>query len=178
MFLLAKFIILFFVLITFSTIKLSAQPNVDTIPENSHKKLNHSIRSNILFVELGGSAPDYSLNYCRTTRLTTSLNLSVRAGIGTQGDFDVFFGVGPLIGISADWFGKANHFETGLALSNMFVREESDANNLSAIVGYKYHDPNHAFFFRISLTPYYYNQPGFESRFKMWGGISFGVALK
>jgi hypothetical protein len=134
---------------------------------------------NAVYVEIGGSAYSYSINYERTF----SNNILARGGIGvTNGNFIV-----PLT--AGRYFGNGNH-HAEMSLGLAYVHGRINPNDLyqetirrnqyfaTGFLGYRYQNPDKAFLLRAGYTPLYKihdSYSPFDDHFWFhWAGISFG----
>jgi hypothetical protein len=134
---------------------------------------------NRLFVELGGHAYYYSLNYERGF----SNGLVAKVGASVLGDMWVV----PMT--FGKVFGVDNHHleaDGGLGLVNYeWVKEEDSGRETmlmaTVFIGYRYQKPEGQFFFRAGLTPLYRiygTEPGDEgNQMITWAGIGVGYAF-
>lgn len=120
-------------------------------------------KRNNIFLELGGPAGIYSVNYERISSFSPNNKLSLRAGVGALGD------IGTAIPISFSCFKNKKHsFEYGIGAC--FILEFMEESNLNAILGYRLMKKR--FMFRSVLTPLYIPDGFFP--LIPYAGISFG----
>lgn len=139
------------------------------------------VASNTFFVELGGNAAVYSLNYERF--FTPKLGVRV-GGMYLQADDDVGDRVGiGLFPIMATYLlGEGNsHFETGAGIglatagvSDTDVGEDWGDSGVygTATFGYRYQKPEGGVIFRAGFTPVYAS-----GTLVPWAGVSVGYAF-
>jgi len=160
-------IVLLVVLITSIPLVLEAQ-----IEET--QKVDNSI-----YLEIGGSALGYSLNYERRV----GENLWGRVGVSYLPPFVVF---GDFVSLPAGLsylLGKYDkHLELGFTLSPTYIKSAFKINDnydkefgiiSSAIIGYRF-QPKEELFFKLAFTPLITT---FETTFLPSGGISFGYSF-
>lgn len=132
---------------------------------------------NNLFIEAGGSAIVYSINY---DRLITD-NLSIRGGLSyLKGTFffDYSFTLFP---VSVNYLVGSGDSKLELGAGVTFYSGELKLFGLSGskddflgnfIIGYRYQPSDGGFIFRAAFTPIY-SQNGIHA----WGGLSIGTAF-
>lgn len=156
----------------------------------SHRLAAQTVASNALYLELGGSAGIFSVNYERrisARRLRVGIakwTLADRLGIESD-DYTVV-----PITLSSVVGDGSHHFETGggVTLGHSSMTDDFEGNKssnlfatITTIAGYRYQRPGSGFLFRAVLTPMYglgreglaYPARGFLPS----GGISFGAAF-
>lgn len=155
-------LLLFFVLIG-----ISAQEN----------RINFQNRNNSVFLEAGGTAVWYSVNYERKFSLKPMHRIT--AGIGTSviptESYTMFSGL-----LSAGYlYGEKHNLELGIGLTYLFSDPEYVG---SARIGYRYEAPK-GFLFRIGFSPIYgkFAETGLEEYSGKgvlpWGYISVGYSF-
>jgi len=121
----------------------------DEKPENEH-----TIRKNSIYLELGGNAFYYSVNYERIILTTNVVHLSLRAGYGTSIEY---FGEYSIIPMELNLlFGKKfNFFEIGygqtLAMENSSYADEPD-RMITFRLGYR-HISGQGLMVRAGIVP-------------------------
>jgi hypothetical protein len=142
---------------------------------NLHKNLfdTGTIRRNTIFIELGGDAPLYSINYDRIIRLKKSpLDISISIGIGSAGP-----GTEEYIPMEFNLLTakKENHFEIGFGFSPSFTH--SSDNLIFGRIGFRHQPKKYGAFFRADFTPVY--QYNYSSKFciNLWAGLSTGASF-
>lgn len=135
--------------------------------------------SNALYLELGGNAYYYSLNFERTF----SSGLSARLGLGG------IPGSLAIPGLAGRYFGEGSHhveIMAGLTYMNSTpddIESLSNRNQLfaTAFIGYRLQNPDKKFILKVGYTPLYKikdSDPERDSRFLFhWVGIAVGLRL-
>ena len=148
--------------------------------------LNHSV-----YLELGGSAGIYSLNYDLIFLNFNSFKVGARAGLqllkegyeGTTMDYFV-----PITTNFMYAFNQKHHIELGVGTQIAsyeirsiiseteigFVRKTEALGN--ATLGYRFQNPEGGFMFRAFYSPFFY-QDGVYFRYEHWAGISVGFTF-
>jgi hypothetical protein len=150
--------------------------------DSSHADAN-TTASNAVYLEVGGPAILYSINYDRmiSTRFGFRVGLSnipsssyIEDGVLNTLTFPVFL----------NWFpGASSHssygveFDAGLVIqSGKFILDYPDitaqGSFLSVGVGYRYQPPDGGFLLRLMLTPLFFSDQTF-----VWCGASIGSAF-
>ncbi|MHA7128655.1 hypothetical protein [Algoriphagus namhaensis] len=149
-----------------------------------------------LYVELGGTAGRYAINYGKVFHQSGKLKLNASAGFSMWSNKlnskTTWLPVVPLE-FSA-FYGKSNHhlemgigFTSGLDRTLEFDSQTLETNEkvvfdafIPLRIGYRYQKPEGGFFFRVGYTPFF-NVPlggreewNFDPRF---AGISFGKSF-
>jgi hypothetical protein len=136
-------------------------------------------KRNSLYIELGGNAGYYSINYDIIFYQRGSFQCGWRNG----------FSLLPIINLPIfiplevnTLFGKSkHHFECGLGYTPaIFIGETEDKYRDIILVrlGYRYQKPDGGFLFRIGFTPGISNiNDNHEYRFGPWFGISIGKSF-
>ena len=152
-------------LVCFSSSILLSQ----TVVETSAKK-------NSIYLDLGGYAVWYSLNYEHKISLATNHRFALGGGISIiPPDEDANF----LIGASVNYlYGKVHNLEVGISPSYDLTGKEF---LFAPRIGYRYEAPK-GFLFRIGLSPVYGNfftndASDNQKEFVPWGYISFGYSF-
>ena len=135
---------------------------------------------NAFYLELGGNALLYSINYDRL--LTDRVAARVGAMFLGAADEDSAAGVvGAPIMASYLWGGGSSRFETGVGIllvsggiENVEGYEDEDFSGAAgtATLGYRYQRPTGGFVFRAGVTPIF-SLDGIGP----WFGVSFGYAF-
>ncbi|MCK4344070.1 MAG: hypothetical protein KAX05_02205 [Bacteroidales bacterium] len=124
-------------------------------------------KKNSFFLELGGNAFFYSLNYDRLIHTEESLQISSRIGISHLGIIPIQLNL--LIG------GSSHHFEFGIGV----LISIEDQNVLpTGTIGYRYQKLDGGFLFRIGITPI--RILGFaiyDPHVIPWAGLSLGYSF-
>lgn len=144
---------------------------------------------NAAFIEVGGNAGLYSLNYDRIYLYRDTWKLSARAGIAPM-----YHGrqleQGYVVEQCITLFSNPHHLEFG-AGATLLRRYNSKPHTLDdyfwenlwfgiARVGYRYQSQDDNFFFRFGITPAIMSKdaegahPGY---FQLWAGLSFGMSF-
>ena len=148
--------------------------------------LDHSV-----YLELGGSAGIYSLNYDLIFLKKNDFKIGARTGLqllkegyeGTTMDFYVPVTMNFMYALA-----KKHHVELGLGaqiasyeIRNIiseteigFVRKTEALGN--ATLGYRYQNPDGGFMFRVFYSPFLY-QDGVYTRYEHWAGVSLGFTF-
>lgn len=139
---------------------------------------NQELRKNAVFLEAGGSALWYSLNYEHRLSLKTEHRLIFGGGVSwipapfTKNGF--------IIGVlSAGYlYGDKHNLEIGGSAGNVFTEKEFVG---SFRIGYRYEGLK-GFLFRVGFSPIFgkFNLAGSENGSKgvlPWGYLSFGYAF-
>ena len=122
---------------------------------------------NAIYLELGGNAGYYSVNYERT------FPTAILGKIGISGYSNVII-IPALVG---KYFDKsAHHIElmAGVTYAYSRIKDLEDRLKpynelyLTAFAGYRYQKPGNKFLFRLGYTPFY------AHHFSSWFGLSFG----
>jgi hypothetical protein len=153
---------------------------------------------NAFFLELGGKAWAYSLNYERRVVLSPMVRLGIQAGLGInliEDPPDFMHGGNLLLPFSLNWMiGKSeNQFEAGFGTTvqgtSSFkfgqINYPTLGDKVKAIgflhLGYRYHPPLGGLVFRVGYTPMFrylnFFPPG-GKHIQHWAGISIGIAPK
>lgn len=132
------------------------------------------IKSNSLYLELGGNSLLYSINYDHTLRLSEKLKLAVGGGFEYLTDVSInetSYGSSICLTPSANLLvGRKSHlFETGLGL---FYPMSAGTILPTFRLGYRYQPLQGGFLFRVGLTPFI--TPG---GILPWAGFSFGYTF-
>ena len=156
--------IFFFVFLIAVSTSLIAQQNNKTFD-----------RKNAVYLEIGGSAVWYSLNYEYRIPFQINQRLALSGGLSViPVDNSNFIGT-----ISANYLiGYKNIFELGISPAYIFTNSEL---LMSARIGYRY-ESDKGFLFRAGFSPVYgqFILAGSEDGTKgilPWGYISFGYAF-
>ena len=161
------FILPFFLIVHFSC---DAQSQ-DSVKLNND--FNRKLKRNIISLELGGNGFYYSINYSRVLSRT----LILRTGFEYLTDkifiqefqFPIELYLNPVIGKNSN-----NHLEFGGGATPIFEFQQSRWEiAVFGRIGYGFHKPESAFYFRIGYTPFFY--PDISDKIiQSFGGISIG----
>ena len=148
---------------------------------------------NAVYLEIGGNAGYYSLNYDRIVYQKGNFRAAVRAGLGvipTKFESKTYWGAMvplELIGL----VGRSKHFlETGLGFTP-FLFPARDLGSFERIytgyklestipfrIGYRYQKPDGGFIFRVGYTPFLDFSEGRHNIYQLlFGGISIGKSF-
>lgn len=123
------------------------------------------------FVELGGNALYYSINYDRRF----AKKYSFRGGVSVvPHSFSTTVSVPVMVNYLAGR--DKNFFEIGLGVSLMINLSEGSEVVPTATIGYRYQPVDKRFLFRAGFTPFF--QSIYYAPFLPWLGVSFGYTLK
>jgi len=143
------------------------------------------------YLELAGSAGLYSLNADYMLIELDKIRVGGRLGIamfkeGYEGSgMDIYM---PVSAVALYAFG-AHNIEIGIGfnLISYSIRSVVDVEDRgfkrktellgNYVVGYRYQKTEGGLIFRVSYTPFFYNDEPF-ARYEHWGGISVGYAFK
>jgi len=145
--------------------------------------------TNTVYLELGGAAGLWSLNYdCTIWKIGESCKLNGRAGLGMLSEFNGAGFPDLLLPISSNFLlGKNKHrIETGLGVTlfNWSLRDSEKASGFTRKtellqhlnLGYRFQKVDGGIMFRISYTPIIHNDG--KQRFEHWMGFSIGKTFK
>jgi len=153
--------------------------------------LSHAQSKLSTYLELAGSAGIYSLNADYIMIELDKIRVGGRLGIGMfkegyEGSgMDIYM---PVSAIALYAF-EAHNIEIGIGfnLISYSIRSVVDAEDRgfkrktellgNYVVGYRYQETEGGLIFRVSYTPFFYNDEPF-GRYEHWGGISVGYAFK
>lgn len=139
-----------------------------------------SIKLRSVFIELGGIAGQYSINYDKI--VYTKNNDGLILGVGFAPTLLIEFDFSPRIPIQAKWFRKINKhiIEAGIGIvpyvyydTNISFGRNLKDTELAILgqIGYKYLLPNRDLYLGIAFTPLIFDQ-GFD--LFPWGALRFG----
>lgn len=128
-------------------------------------------RPRSVYIELGGTAVLYSINFENKFTHFKYHNMGLRIGCAYYLDRIV-----PLSTLNY-YFGRRNHYlEIGAGfLSGDFYDRDI---TWTALIGYRYVIEKNGLFFRADFTPSLRPKDTDSDRFWKWGGISIGYAFK
>jgi hypothetical protein len=153
--------------------------NSDSIQTLKAERVN-----NAFYIELGGTAGLYSVNYER--RLSNQFWSRIGASyiqnfISNEVFIDKFLGI--LLSVSWLAGGDTSFFELGLGTMVAYAEGSTFFNDdenkefgaiFNATIGHRLQPPDKSFFFKIAFTPLF--SPS-EGRFLPSGGLSFGYSF-
>jgi hypothetical protein len=152
---------------------------ISLCPAQSHKAERY--KPNIIYLELGGNSPLFSVNFERIMQQNDSTFFSMRIGFGLiplqhSGATEQTF---PLELIWAK--GKKHHLECGLGVTTVVGYSNLSARPLSFIpaprVGYRYQPPNSHLIVRIGLAVLFTDNYNHSSSPVFQPAIAVGLAL-
>jgi hypothetical protein len=143
---------------------------------------------NAVYLELGGNAFGYSLNYERIVYQQNMLQVGARIGVSLVPE-NTFFGIAsyPIVPLEMiALFGKrTHHLETGIgvtpyvgyqyyvgAIGVDFLKEKLEAA-VTFRLGYRYQKPNGGFMARVGIMPFLSS----DGYLLPWAGISIGKSF-
>jgi hypothetical protein len=143
------------------------------------------------YLELGGTAGIWSLNYDLMFMNISNFKVGARLGLGMLGEGYSGTTVDVHIPITVNFmyaFHKNHHIELGVgtqirsyeirsvqfAADTGFVRKSEALGNFS--FGYRFQSPDGGFVFRACYSPFFY-QDGIYFRYEHWAGLSLGYAF-
>lgn len=174
-----------FIFILFATILFSQDDYVLKPPRDYSK----NPAKNAFFIELGGNAGLYSLNYDRIYLYKEKLKLSARIGLAINPKGKLIEQV-YLVEQNIILFQNPHHLEIGIGITNQRQYNES-CNTIgkylwenilygSTRLGYRYQKQDDGLFLRAGLTPIFMQQSdcGFNaSYFQLWAGFAIGMSF-
>jgi len=177
------FVLILFLLFGFIS---KAQDDYATPTPRDYGKLP---AKNAGFIELGGNAGLYSLNFDRIYYYKEKLKLSGRVGFAPHFN-GIYIEQQYVLENNFILFSNPHHLELGLGatLQRRYNERPGQIDNYFwenilfgvARCGYRYQKQDDGFFLRAGLTPIFMSNDaeGFHSNyFQFWAGISFGVSF-
>lgn len=155
----------------------------------SHRTYSQAMEAkNAVYLEVGGNAFGYSLNYERIVFQKNKLKLGARIGISLVPE-NTFYGIAPYPIVPLEMIallGKSNHhLETGIGVTPYvgysyhdgypgvaFLEEKLEAAATFRL-GYRYQKPNGGFMARVGIMPFLTS----DGYLLPWGGISIGKSF-
>lgn len=144
---------------------------------------------NAAFIELGGNAGLYSLNFDRIYYYKDKLKLSGRLGFAPHFN-GIYIEQEYVIENNFILFKNPHHLEFGLGATVQRRYNERPGqidtyfweNILFSVwrCGYRFQRQDDGYFFRVGLTPVImsHDEEGFHSNyFQFWAGVSFGISF-
>jgi hypothetical protein len=143
-------------------------------------------KRNIIYVEAGGVGGYGSLNYERLIITKIKTIFLIRIGLSTYNIYDYTNNFNPdlLVPLIISGTNGQKHkleYGLGITISNIVQANQIYFNpervtNIHTIfnIGYRYHNINNGFMFRLTYTPILV----FNKYFQNWAGISFGFSFK
>ena len=141
------------------------------------------------FIELGGNAGLYSLNFDRIYYYKDKLKISARVGFAPHFN-GIYIEQEYVLENNFILFTNPHHLELGLGatLQRRYNERPGQIDNyfweniLFSVwrCGYRYQKQDDGFFFRAGLTPVVmsHDEEGFHSNyFQFWAGASFGISF-
>ena len=141
------------------------------------------------FIELGGNAGLYSLNFDRIYYYRDKLKISARVGFAPHFN-GIYIEQEYVLENNFILFTNPHHLELGLGttLQRRYNERPNQIDNYfweniffgDARCGYRYQKQDDGFFFRAGLTPIFMSNDaeGFHSNyFQLWACVSFGMSF-
>ena len=143
--------------------------------------------TNTLFVEVGGNAGLYSINYDKILAQRSRLKLSIRIGVSIfPQPLDPGIFIQPIVPIEVNGFyGNKHHIEIGISYGSTLypgytLGEEKKAvlyhYSIVGRLGYRYQKKEGGLFMRIAYTPWLYDSAS-EDSFLTWGAVAIGKSF-
>lgn len=177
---------LFIVLFVLGFLSAKAQDDYATPTPRDYSK---KPAKNAGFIELGGNAGLYSLNFDRIYYYKEKLKLSARVGFAPHFN-GIYIEQEYVLENNFILFKNPHHLELGLGATLQRRYNEKPKQTDSYFweniwfsvwrCGYRYQKQDDGFFFRAGLTPVVMSNDaeGFHSDyFQFWAGVSFGISF-
>jgi hypothetical protein len=151
---------------------------------------------NLVYLELGGNAILYSVNYEKIISSRTNWMFTIRAGVGVFNDsYNHKIAVNYFVPVMVNaLLGKRkSKLEVGLGMSPLINLDFEGRKNpvgdvpfikfyQTTTIGYRYQPDKKGLLFKIAYTPYIYiDKFPYEivesSIYRSWGGVSIGYAF-
>jgi hypothetical protein len=144
------------------------------------------------YLELGGTAGIWSLNYDLMALNISNFKVGARLGLGMLGENYAETSVDVHVPLTVNFmyaFKEKHHIELAVgahfrsyeirsvkfAEDTGFKRKSEVLGNYS--IGYRFQSPDGGFVFRVAYSPSFY-QDGIYFRYEHWAGLSVGYAFK
>ena len=140
---------------------------------------------NLIYIEAGGAAGYYSINYERSICCCNYLTVAARIGLSSYHlrDYTARFNPDVLVPLTLNsYYGKNHKLELGAGgtIANVVYANKTDFKprriatfHSVLLMGYRYQKSSGGAFFRVAYTPII----EFNKHFRHWAGLSFGYAF-
>ena len=179
---------LLLVILVLASLSIKAQTEEYTMP-HTPRNFETNPSKNLLYIELGGNAGLYSLNYERVYFYKEKLKMGLRGGFALNLN-GIYVEQAYLLEHNFILFKNPHHLELGLGISlQRRYNEKPNSTNTyfwenllfsTWRCGYRYQKQDDGFFLRAGILPIVMSHDalGFHpDYFQLWGGVSVGMSF-